>query len=133
MLDLLNLNEEEVIISEGMDSLIDLCHGKAVANGWWNDPISGAPKDRNAGEMFMLMVSEISEAMEADRKDLMDDKLPHRRGVEVELADLIIRVCDFAGRYDLDLSAAILEKLEYNDHRADHKPENRIKEGGKKY
>ena len=133
MLDLLSMNEEEISIVDGMDYLVDLCHGAAVSGGWWNDPISGAPIHRNNGELFMLMVSEISEAMEADRKNLMDDKLPHRKGVEVELADAIIRICDFAGRHDLDLPGAILEKIEYNSRRADHKPENRAKEGGKKY
>jgi NTP pyrophosphatase (non-canonical NTP hydrolase) len=133
MLDLNNMNEEEIIISEGMDALIDLCHGAAVDGGWWNDSITGKPIHRESGTLFMLMVSEISEAMEADRKDLMDDKLHHRKGVEVELADAIIRICDYAGYHDLDLSGAILEKIEYNARRADHKPENRLKEGGKKY
>ena len=37
----------------------------------------------------MLIVSEIAEAMEGERKDLMDDKLPHRKMAEVELADAL--------------------------------------------
>ena len=63
----------------------------------------------------------------------MDRHLPHRKGIEVELADAIIRICDLAGALDLDLSAAIYEKLEYNRNRADHKIENRKSQGGKKY
>lgn len=81
----------------------------------------------------MLIVSEIAEAMEGERKDLMDDKLPHRKMVEVELADALIRIFDYAGAYGLDLQGAYEEKKAYNKVRADHKPENRLKEGGKKW
>ena len=34
---------------------------------------------------------------------------------------------------DYDIEGAMLEKLEYNKQRADHKRENRAKEGGKKF
>jgi NTP pyrophosphatase (non-canonical NTP hydrolase) len=83
--------------------------------------------------MLMLMVSEIGEAREAHRKSLMDDKLPHRLGVEVELADAFIRICDFAGRHGLDLGGAVVEKIQFNMRRIDHTPEARLAEGGKAY
>lgn len=89
--------------------------------------------ERNKGEMLMLMVTEISEAMEGERKDLMDDKLPHRKMAEVELSDTIIRICDYAGRWNYDLAGAVIEKMQYNANREDHKIENRLKEGGKKF
>ena len=111
--------------------LAQQCH--EAARTWYEDPVTGAPIARNHGEQFMLMVSEISEAMEGDRKDLMDDKLPHRKMVEVELADCLIRIFDFAGANQLDLDGAVAEKLAYNAQRADHKPENRVKAGGKKW
>ena len=90
-------------------------------------------KTRNTGELLCLVHSEISEAMEGDRKNLMDDKLPHRKMLEVELADALIRIFDIAGAKGLDLGGAIAEKRAYNAVRKDHKVENRLKDDGKKY
>ena len=53
--------------------------------------------------------------------------------VEVELADVIIRVFDLAGAMKLDLGGAIEEKLNFNKIRPDHKIENRLKDNGKKF
>ena len=83
--------------------------------------------------MLMLMVSEIAEAMEGERKDLMDTHLPHRKMAEVEIADAFIRMFDYAGAYGFDLDGAVQEKREYNAHRADHKKEARQAPGGKKF
>ena len=83
--------------------------------------------------MLMLVVSEVVEGLEGHRKNLMDDKLPHRPMLEVELADAVIRILDMCGGLGLDLEGAIFEKLEYNANRADHKIENRLKENGKKF
>ena len=80
-----------------------------------------------------LIHSEISEALEGGRKGKMDDHLPHRYAVEVELADALIRIFDTAGAMKLDLAGAVIEKLAYNQQRADHKPENRFAEGGKAF
>lgn len=105
---------------EGAQELQDLCHGLAARSGWWTSRLTGKPLDRsqiNVGEKLMLIVSEVAEAMEGDRKDLMDDKLPHRKMIEVEL----------------DLAGATIEKLAFNQIRADHKIENRNAPGGKAY
>lgn len=120
-------------IANAGTSLVLTCHSLAAKAGWYHDPRTGALKDRNVGEMLMLIVSEVSEAMEGHRKSLNDDKLQHRQMIEVELADAIIRICDLAGYLDLDLGGAIAEKLAFNAKREDHKLENRAKAGGKAY
>lgn len=182
-------------------------HEQNKSVGWWDDP------NRNVLETLQLVSTEIAEATEGERKDLMDDHLPHRKMGEVELADALIRMLDIGGRcgwtvdhrraeevqsaitgavdhgtpvaalhlmlncvlcnmveeckvveslfaFDsfagekglrvlysqfslavaavaetqgYDIESAMIEKLEYNRHREDHKRENRAKGNGKKF
>lgn len=124
-----------ISLSTAVQILVDECHNQAVKSGWWTHLKTGEDLrgNRNMGEMLCLIHSEISEAMEGHRKNLPDDKLPHRSMFEVELADAIIRIADLAGSLGLDLGGAIAEKLRYNSTRQDHKPENRVLPGGKAY
>jgi hypothetical protein len=100
---------------------------------WWHDPATGARIQRDKGNLLMLIVSEISECMEGERKGLKDTHLPHRYMAEVELADALIRIFDYAGAFGYDLDGAFTEKRAYNKVRADHKNEARLAAGGKKW
>ena len=48
------------------------------------------------------------------------------------MADLVIRIMDYAGAMQFDLAGTIAEKLAYNTQRHDHTAEVRAAEGGKK-
>ena len=96
---------------------------------WWPDDT----KTRNKGEAIALMHSELSEALEGERKNLKDEKLPHRPAAEVELADCIIRILDYCYGFGYDIEGAVHEKIAYNLIREDHKLENRMLPNGKKF
>lgn len=116
-----------------INEAVEICYNASYKAGWHTNIHTGELLERNKGEMLMLVVSEVAEAMEGERKNLMDDHLAHRKMVEVELADAVIRIFDYAGRFGYDIGGAMEEKLEYNAKRADHKIENRLKDGGKKF
>lgn len=118
---------------EGARNLFAVAHTLAKKGGWWNDPATGEPLERNRAELICLMHSELSEMMEGERKNLMDDKLPHRKMAEVEMADTFVRGGDYAGGFDYDPITAMVEKMAFNLERADHKAENRLAAGGKTF
>lgn len=139
--------QHEIIAAAGRE-LQGACHAASYNAGWWhhNAHLDLRRMIRAPGQPFEKMVagalvaqklclihSEISEAMEGHRKGLMDDKLPSRTMLEVELADAVIRIADLAGALDLDLGGAIADKLAFNATRPDHKPEARAAAGGKAY
>lgn len=70
---------------------------------WWTDLQTGQPITRNKGELLMLVITELSEATDGIRRNMMDDKLPHRSMEEVEMADAKIRLLDFAGGFGIEL------------------------------
>ena len=118
-----------------INEAVATCHEASFNAGWWHDK-DGVPTQDNPmcfSQKLMLIVSELAEAMEGDRKGLRDDKLPNREMREVELADAVIRIFDLAGAYNMDLGGAIAEKLSYNSVRLDHKKEHRDDVGGKAY
>lgn len=67
-----------------------------VSVGWWEG------EQDNIETKLMLVITELAEATEGERKGLMDDHLPHRKMGEVELADALIRILDIGARLKLD-------------------------------
>ena len=136
-------------MKDQINALRDYAHEQSHRAGWWyhaatgtdikqilydpSGPIATLLSGALVGQKLALIHSEISEAMEGHRKGLQDDKLPHRRMIEVELADAIIRIFDLAEGLGLDLGGAYVEKMAYNAHRKDHTTEARLAENGKKY
>jgi len=120
-----------MVIQETMKSTINAlrntCIGVAKDSGWFQSDTVDIPK------CLLMIHAEISEAAEGHRKDLMDEHLPNRKMLEVELADAVIRIMSLSGALKLDVGGAVVEKLIYNIDRQDHKPENKAKPGGKKY
>ncbi len=117
-------------------------HQNAVDKGWWEDKESF-----NVAEKLMLIVSEVSEAMEADRKGKRADMFGYEYDLKLEsgkkiktnrfefwikdtfedeLADVAIRLFDLCDAMKIDLQKHIELKMEYNKNRE-------YKHGGKKY
>lgn len=115
-------------------NLVEQCH--ADNEPWWFDPRTGEDL-RDTPLVFpvrmMQVVTELSEAVEGHRKGLRDPNVPDMENVAVECADALIRLCDACGAMGIDIARAVVLKRLFNKHRADHKAENRIKEGGKAY
>lgn len=115
----------------GLDSWAARIH--ELNKKWWVNPHTGEPIEREIGTMLMLVNSELCEALEGHRKNLMDEKLPQYKNFDVEIADAMIRLFDLCGGLGINIEEVIEAKLAYNAVREDHKLENRVKPGGKAY
>ena len=84
-------------------------HKIAVEHGWWDE-------ERSFGEIVALCHSELSEALEADRRgeELAEDRDGKPEGVAVEMADCLIRILDWFGRVGIDPEIVVAEKVAYN-------------------
>lgn len=91
-----------------LEEIIQECHKTAVEKGFWK--VDDKTKTRNLGEALMLVVSELSEALEAVRQGDMDS-------FTEELADACIRVFDLAGGLQLELAEKLIRKMEKNKTR----------------
>lgn len=88
--------------------LVQVCHAAARDKGFWD-------KERNIGEMLMLIVSELGEAIEAHRKGNFG--LGQKDTFEDELADTAIRLFDLCGGLRIDLEKQIGWKINFNKNR----------------
>jgi len=102
----------EVEFPEILDSLAGEIHQTAKDKGWWD-------KERNDLELIMLIVSELSEAVEYLRNgNKQSDHIPTFLGVEEELADAMIRILDLASARNWRVGEAIIEKIKFNKSRS---------------
>ncbi len=115
----------------------DLCkkvHANAIEKGFYEDG-----KATNMGERIALIHAEVSEALEADRKDSycscstelfnniktlhIDEEFKYfyqkvvKGTFEEEMADIVIRVMDMCAYKGIDLEGHILAKMRYNSMR----------------
>lgn len=86
-----------------INQLIKDAHENAVNKGFWEEK-------REFGTLIALIHSELSEALEADRKN-------DQENLAEELADVLIRLADLCGGYNIDLEKAVKEKMERNKQR----------------
>lgn len=114
----------------GLNKYADACHKISYNVGWWYDETYNNQTVYKAMKLALIH-SEVSEALEAVRKQIADDHLPEYPMEHVELVDVLIRVFDYAGHYGIDLDAIFRDKMNYNINRADHKAEARKALGGK--
>ena len=108
-----------------LNEYVKAAYENAAAKGWHEI-------DRSVGDLICLMHSELSEALEEYRnghsptETYYNETKPEKpEGIPVELADCIIRIFDFCGKYGIDLEEAIQIKMKYNKTRP-------IRHGGKK-
>ncbi len=108
-----------------LNNLATQIHQNNKEKGFYDEP-------KNTGEMIALMHSELSEALEADRKgvkcippmndlDLLDDnnfEISYKHEVkgafEEEMADILIRVLDMCAYKGIDIDFHVEAKMRYN-------------------
>ena len=100
------LNAAEFSFDTSLREMQTLC------TDWFSD-VQGFNRDNFDGDC-MLVVTELAEAVEADRKNLPDGHIPTRPGRDVELADALVRILHLAGKYNIDLAGAFMAKMRYN-------------------
>lgn len=119
------------VLANGLNAAAKHIHQANKDKGFWDS-------ERETGTLLMLCVSELSEALEADRKnrnanikgycEVMDGYTPEdsplsfessfknfvKDTFEDELADTVIRILDLCGARGIDLEKHIDLKLKYN-------------------
>ena len=86
-------------------------HENAKNHGWHDEK-------RNFGELIALCHSELPEALEEYRNGrkenetyFIDEKI---KGIPSELDDVIIRILDMCGLYEIDIEEILIAKHKYN-------------------
>lgn len=106
-----------------LNTLATEIHDNAVKHGFYD-------KQKEIGTLLMLIVSELGEAINADRAGkhcsikLLPDNIHKQQfedavkdTFEDEIADTIIRLLDLCGYLSIDIDKHITEKMRYNANR----------------
>ena len=116
-----------------LNELSNKAHAAAVEKGFYE-------RKRDLPELAMLIITELSEAVEAERKGAkieayrqkwaceynVDDwdanifakyDIDMRGTIEEEIADAIIRILDLCGYYGINIDAWVETKMKYNSMR----------------
>jgi NTP pyrophosphatase (non-canonical NTP hydrolase) len=104
------------------NSITDEVADNAIRKGWWD-------RDRSDGELIALIHAELSEALEALRSEdpgKPDKNVPNYSEVEVELADVVLRLMDFGRARGFRIAEALIDKMQYNKSRP-------YRHGGKRF
>jgi len=85
-----------------LEDYIFEAHKTACKKGFWDE------EEPNYAEKIMLIVTELAEAIQEDRKFQDPDE---------EIADTFIRLFDLCGQYHPHIEEIIQEKMKYNKSR----------------
>jgi NTP pyrophosphatase (non-canonical NTP hydrolase) len=83
-----------------------------LTDEWFSDT-QGFSK-RDVPTDLMLVVTELAEACEGDRKQAQSDKIEGFSALEEELADTLVRIFHMGGKYNLRLGPAFIAKMQMN-------------------
>jgi NTP pyrophosphatase (non-canonical NTP hydrolase) len=100
--------------ADAIDDLQFLAYGIAESHGFHGNPEQDHPLVKLA-----LIHAEVSEVLEEVRKKSipLSEKIDGYTTEEEELADVVIRILDYAGMRQLALGQAVAAKMAYNDSR----------------
>lgn len=107
-----------------LNELAEVCSASSRSNGWYEPrEIEGVVREASAGERIALIHEEATELLRHVRNGKPSgfwteiDGKPE--GPDSELADIIIRCLDYAGRYGIPIGTVIAHKVAYNGVRTD--------------
>lgn len=102
--------KEKLNLKNSLNEMAFDIHDTALEKGFWDDT--------SIPEKLALIHSEVSEVLEADRKD------HGKEAVEEELADILIRTLDLCSHLQMDVDKVMKMKTEKNRSRT-HKHGNK--------